>query len=139
MTLYIISLEFFKLRSPQASLTFSKLSEKSKLQDLMSAPEPYKPQDARAVASQYNEDLEKFKKIAQHCTNKYAGAKSSKLNVASYDDHVEKVIAMGLSEDEAIKSLSNSNFDLQATIEEINEWRVPPKRRKLSHFTGRNF
>ena len=90
------------------------------VQALMSAPEPDKPQDAGVVASQYKHYREKFKQIAQYWAHKYAGA--STLDVASYDDLVNEVVAMGLSEKDAVRCLSNSNFDLQDTIQKINEW-----------------
>jgi ubiquitin-conjugating enzyme (huntingtin interacting protein 2) len=42
------------------------------LQALMATPEPNDPQDA-VVASQYNQDIEAFKKTAQHWARVYAG------------------------------------------------------------------
>ena len=61
------------------------------LQAVMSAPET---DNAGFVASQYMREQEKFKKIAQHCTHKYARENSSILNVASFDDLVIEVLAM---------------------------------------------
>ena len=88
------------------------------LQALLSAPEPDDPQDA-VVASQYKKDRQKFNQTAQYWAHKYAGSQSSKLNVASYDDLVNKMVKMGYSEEDAIKSLSKTNFDVQAAINEL--------------------
>ena len=100
------------------------------LRALMSAPETDKLRDAGFVASQYKGDREKFNKIAQYWAYKYAGGKSTNLNVASFDDLVKRVVAMGFSKDKAIKFLSQNSFDLQATVDKINKWRVPPKHQK---------
>ena len=89
------------------------------IQALLSAPEPDDPQDA-VVASQYKKDREKFNQTAQYWAHKYAGAQSSKLTVASYDGPVKKLVEMGFSEEDAIKSLSKTNFDVQAAINELS-------------------
>ena len=82
------------------------------LRDLISAPEPDDPVDA-FVASQYKENRQVFEKTAQYWAQKYAGA-------ACYDDLVKKIVQLGYREELAINSLSKSNFDLQAAIDELS-------------------
>jgi len=88
------------------------------LQALMSAPEPDDPQDA-VVASQYKKNKEEFKQTAQYWAHKYAGAKGSINNIASCDDAVKKMMQMGFSEEGAVKSLSKSNWNLEAAINDL--------------------
>ena len=86
------------------------------VQALISAPVPDDPQDA-VVASQYKENREEFKQTAHYWAHKYAGA--SEHNVASYEGLVNEMVAKGYSEEDAVKSLSKNNFDLQAAIKEL--------------------
>jgi len=88
------------------------------LQALMSAPEPDDPQDA-VVASQYKKNKDEFKQTAQYWAHKYAGAKVSTNNLASCADLVKKMMQMGFSEEGAVKSLSKSNWDLEAAINDL--------------------
>ena len=86
------------------------------VQALISAPVPDDPQDA-VVASQYKENREEFEQTAHYWAHKYAGA--SEHNVASYDDLVNEMVGKGYSEEDAVKSLSKNNFDLQAAVKEL--------------------
>merc|ERR1712183_908442 len=88
------------------------------LQALMSAPEPDDPQDA-VVAKQYKSSRANFKRTAEYWAHKYAGAKPQLSSVASCDDQLTRMVVMGFTEEDAINSLSKTNWVLEAAINQL--------------------
>jgi len=85
------------------------------LQALLAAPEPDDPQDA-VVARQYQDNYPTFRLTAQHWASAYAGAKH---NNPEYDNLLSQLKDMGVSEESARISLSQSNWSMDHAIRRI--------------------
>jgi ubiquitin-conjugating enzyme (huntingtin interacting protein 2) len=81
------------------------------LQALLSAPEPRDPQDAE-VAKQYLSSRETFDKTAKFWTDTYANEKSE-------SDKVERLIAMGFSDEAVHEALQAVHGDEAAALEKL--------------------
>jgi len=85
------------------------------LQVLIANPEPNDPQDA-VVARQFQDNNPIFRLTAQHWANAYAGAEHK---IPEYDNLLNKLTAMGVSEDKARISLSGSNWNMELATRRI--------------------
>lgn len=81
------------------------------LQALLSAPEPTDPQDAE-VAKQYLSNKDLFVSTARFWTESYA-------NETSEEDKVQRLVAMGLAEDEVRKALHATDGDETRALEKL--------------------
>jgi len=86
------------------------------IQALLQAAEPDDPQDA-VVARQYKEDPEMYKKTAKHWAQVYAGAPRTGDN--EFDDKLQQLLTMGISEHEARTALSTYAWDVERAVESI--------------------
>jgi len=86
------------------------------IQALLQAAEPDDPQDA-VVARQYKEDPEMYKKTAKHWAQVYAGA--PRTDDKEFDDKLQQLLTMGISEHEARTALSTYAWDVERAVESI--------------------
>lgn len=85
------------------------------LQALLAAAEPDDPQDA-VVANQYRENYEMFSKTAKHWTNVYAKGPHI---FPDFDQKVQRLKDMGVSEFDARAALSRHNWDLTLATNDL--------------------
>lgn len=85
------------------------------LQALLSAAEPDDPQDA-VVASQYKDNYEMFAATAKHWTTAYAGGPAKN---PDFDQKVQRLRDMGVSEHDARSVLSKENWNLEKATENL--------------------
>ncbi|ETN57965.1 ubiquitin-conjugating enzyme E2-25kD [Anopheles darlingi] len=85
------------------------------LQALLAAAEPDDPQDA-VVATQYKENHEMFILTAKHWANAYAGGPFANVD---FDQKVQRLRDMGISEHDARAALSRHNWHLERASEQL--------------------
>jgi len=85
------------------------------LQALLASAEPDDPQDA-VVASQYKENHEMFCRTAKHWTNAYANGPHK---FPDFDNKIQRLKDMGVSEFDARAALSRHNWDLNRATEQL--------------------
>lgn len=89
------------------------------IQALLQAAEPDDPQDA-VVAKQYKENYEVYRKTANHWAQIYAGApKTSKIDTGEFDEKIQQLLNMGISEGDARTALSTFSWDVERAVESL--------------------